>query len=142
MKIAISNSCIVRAVLFGLLLGSTGCGPMYDTRYTFVPPESQSGRTCTFQCENSKMQCQQIEQMRNDTCEERARIEQQQCQWNMQMQGKKEKWYDCGLSSCSEDTERCESQYRSCFQMCGGTVRSETVCIANCDQIPRQELGR
>ncbi len=125
------------AVLIAIFF--TGCGPIYDTQYTFDPPEGGSGRACVAQCETSKFQCEQLEEMKADRCRDRAEREAEQCRnrvyWK---EGREPKWYECGTDSCSTDAEKCESRYRSCYQTCGGRVRSETRCVANCDQVPRQ----
>lgn len=132
----------VRGWLFGIgMMTLVGCGPMFQTQYTYVPPSSETGRTCVFQCENSRYQCQQLEEMRKERCEEDARREQERCQWQLAMRGKEEKWYDCPTASCSADTERCDGMYRSCYQSCGGRVDAKTVCVANCDQIPPASTG-
>lgn len=116
------------------LLFCSGCGPVYDTRYSFIPPTDPVGRSCIFQCENSRMQCNQIEELTKMNCEQRARQEQQACQWRMEMRGEKEHWYDCTAESCSTDTEQCDSMYRSCYESCGGRVEAQTVCVMNCGQ--------
>lgn len=73
------------------------CGPVYETRYSFTPPRSAEGRSCAFQCQNGKLQCQQIEEMQEQRCNENARWEQRRCQRDLENRGKKEHWYDCGL---------------------------------------------
>ena len=118
-----------------LLLGA--CGPIYDTQYRFTPPESGQGVSCIYQCENSKLQCRQLEEYRADDCTRRAQYEAQRCEADIWRQkGRAPKWYECGSSSCSPEYDRCETQYRSCYQSCGGRVDAQTVCVANCDQIP------
>ncbi len=120
------------------LLFTIGCGPVYRTDYQFTPPSSSTGKVCASNCENSKYQCQQIEQMRADQCQDRARLEMQRCEDNVRWrEGREPKWYECGMDSCSADTERCESQYRSCFTACGGKVDAQTICVANCEQVPQ-----
>lgn len=126
-------------VIWGMALALTGCGPMYDTQYVFSPPNSATGRTCVFQCEQNKYQCRQIEDMQNDRCEQQASYEKSRCEANLAWdKGRDPKWYECIEESCSPDYERCEAMYRSCYQACGGEVESRTVCVANCDQIPKQ----
>lgn len=124
--------------LVGLLF-LVGCGPMYQTEYIYTPPESSSGSACIFQCENSKQQCQQIQSMRSEDCERRAEYEYQRCEDRIyDRKGRDAKWYECTRESCTEDTERCEASYRSCYQSCGGRVEAQTRCVSNCDQIPPQ----
>ncbi len=122
-----------------LALSLSACGPIYDTRYSFIPPESQVGRACIYQCENGRQSCLQLEQIKYDNCLDRSRYEQERCQNQLEWEGKKEKWYDCLGESCSNDTDRCDQNYRSCYLSCGGDVKEENVCIANCDQAPRHK---
>lgn len=123
----------------GLICAVTfaGCGPVYDTQYQFTPPENESGRTCVFQCETSKEQCQQIQEMRAESCEDRAEYEYERCVDRIyRRKGREPKWHECSKETCSADVDRCENTYRNCYQACGGKVRAETVCVANCDQVP------
>lgn len=114
------------------LIFFTGCGPIYDTRYTFTPPQDSNARSCIFQCENLKMQCEQLEQMKVENCNYRARLDQDRCRGEIRRQGREPKSYECTLDSCFENTEHCEANYRSCYQNCGGRVHAEQVCIFNC----------
>lgn len=126
----------LRLLLMLVALPLTACGPMYDTFYTFTPPETASGQQCLMQCEHLKMQCRSMEEMRVDACEERSRWAQERCRDDIYRRKHREpKWHECGSESCTADLERCEASYRSCYQSCGGRVTSETRCVANCDQI-------
>jgi hypothetical protein len=111
-------------ILPGLYL-FTACGPIYQTEYSFIPPTNEQGRACVFQCENGKLQCAQIEDMRKERCDDRAEHEYYRCQ------DRGEKY--CYRESCSADYENCESRYRGCFQSCGGKVESKQVCTAFCN---------
>jgi hypothetical protein len=112
-----------------------GCGPMFETRYNLTPPKSSSGRACVFQCENGKLQCQQMEQMRQEHCEQESRWEVERCQRQLERKGKKESWNDCWARSCTENTERCQEMYINCYRSCGGEVEVTQVCVSNCDKI-------
>jgi len=127
------------AIVIGVF-SAAGCGPMYQTDYNLVPPKTESGRACTYHCDTTKLQCRQIEQLRVDRCEMQAREDQRICENQIRWdKGRSPKWYECGGSSCSADNEQCEAQYRSCYQSCGGRVESTTRCVANCDQIPKND---
>ena len=80
----------------------------------------------------------QMEQMREDQCNRINDLERQRCADQIyDRKGRDPEWHECGsVTSCSADEERCESMYRSCYQGCGGEVRAETRCVANCEQIP------
>ncbi|MCB0323833.1 MAG: hypothetical protein KDD69_09680 [Bdellovibrionales bacterium] len=125
-----------------LVLLSTGCSPVYQTDYTFTPPESSEGRACVFQCENTKLQCQQLQQSRYDLCLQRAELAYQNCE------ARKIYRYDydkgeakcvencfCYRESCSVDTTSCDAQHRACYQTCGGGVSSRTYCVSNCEEV-------
>lgn len=118
-------------IVFILFL--TGCGPIYDTRYHYTPPQDPQGMNCIFQCDNMKMQCEQLEMMRYENCMNRAKLEQDRCLDNIRRQNREPKKNECPLiHSCSQDTERCDVQYRICYQNCGGQVHAEQVCVFNC----------
>lgn len=124
------------AVLFTCFLNS--CGPVYDTQYSYIPPDSSEGRACIFQCENSRSQCQELEQYRSQDCERRSSYDQDRCEEDIRYRYDREpKWYECGSSSCTVDEERCESQYRYCYESCGGKVDQKTVCVSNCETANR-----
>ncbi len=109
------------------------CGPIYDTQYSYFPPESSEGRACIFQCENSRSQCQELEHYRNQDCERRSTYDYERCRDDIRYRYDREpKWNECSESSCSADEERCDSQFRYCYQSCGGRVDAQTVCVANC----------
>lgn len=117
-----------------------GCGPVYNTSYSYAPPKSAEGRACTFQCNQIQIQCQQLEDMNRSRCEQESQREQRACEWDIRVnEGRKPKWYECSSGSCSADYSRCEQTYRACYQSCGGTVSAETRCVANCDKIPPGE---
>lgn len=121
---------------FGIVF-LAACGPVYNTQYHFTPPESSEGRSCVFQCDNSRLQCRQLEEYRTEDCQRRSEFDQRRCEDDIyRRKGREPKWYECGSSSCSPDYDRCEQLYRSCYQSCGGRVDQETVCVSNCDQIP------
>lgn len=126
---------IACVLLLSLVLIIVGCGPIYETRYNFVPPTEPHSAVCLTHCYTGKIQCQQLEQVQLDNCENRAERERYRCEWQIRRDKKREpKWYECGGSHCSVDEERCEANYRSCYQACGGQVNSEQVCVANCKQ--------
>ena len=118
-------------ILF-LVMAFSGCGPVYETNYSYVPPSDMSAQTCIFQCQNMKMQCEQLEQMQASRCEDRGERERERCEREIRRKGKEPKWYECGSTTCSVDYERCEMNYRSCYVACGGQVNAEQVCVFNC----------
>ncbi|HMO01741.1 MAG TPA: hypothetical protein PKD37_02570 [Oligoflexia bacterium] len=115
----------------------SSCGPVFETKYTYIPPKSASGASCVANCSITQSQCEDMERMRYQTCEERAQMNYDSCVLSHRLTGEKEKWYDCWRDSCSMDLEKCAERYRICYQSCGGRVLGETVCTANCDKIEK-----
>ena len=123
-----------------LAAGLVSCGPVYQTDYIFTPPDSDSGYHCTVQCESSKQTCLQLEEIRYERCEERAERDYYWCERNkifsFDKKGRRVCVSNCWCyrESCYRDEETCDENYRSCYQSCGGSVESRTVCISNCEQ--------
>jgi hypothetical protein len=106
---------------------------MYETRYYYTPPQDPGAQSCIFQCENMKMQCEQLEMMKVENSNQRARMDQDRCRDNIRRQGREPNSSECNyFSTYSADNERCEAQYRICYQNCGGRVQAEQVCVFNC----------
>ena len=110
-----------------------GCGTIYDTRYSYLPPRNGQGMHCISNCEDSRSMCRDLENMRSDQCEERAKYEVEMCEYRYERSGRNPGWFDCPRPSCSSDEARCDTIYNSCYRGCGGDVEEETVCVANCD---------
>src|SRR5688572_29762132 len=62
-----------KLLILAVLLAS--CGPMYQTNYEIVPPQSETGRMCANNCLLSKSYCEQSCRMEQSHCESRARLE-------------------------------------------------------------------
>lgn len=128
----LTRSWLYVAACFAIVLFG-GCGPIYDTRYYYTPPQDPHGRFCILQCENLQMQCEQLEQMKVENCNHRARMEQDRCRSDIRRHGREPKPHECPMiGTCSADTEHCENKYRICYQNCGGQVHAEQVCVFNC----------
>jgi len=123
--------------LIGLLMG---CGPVYKKEYSYVPPKSQAGKICTAQCVQNRGNCEQMCQMRNDTCRAQAK---QNAVYQYEMY--KEEQHDRGQpvdkrvsdfddsSSCNNDCN-CAPTYNACYSACGGQILTRKVCVAFCDK--------
>lgn len=104
-----------------VLMGLAGCGP----EYTYTPPASATGQACVMRCQGTQTACTQTAQERADdkqaTCEEKAEHEHYLCLLYAKTDADRAK---CQKSGCYEyaDTERCDTDFRACFQQCGGTV--------------------
>ncbi len=110
------------------------CGPSYRTTHTYTTPSSSEGRMCVLQCQNIKSKCEQIQDMSKEHCEYREDREYDRCE-ERQEKKKKNKRSICFRGSCSANYVKCEKHYKSCYQACGGTVKSVTTCVRNCDKI-------
>jgi hypothetical protein len=138
-----TSKCTWLLVIFLLTIILQACAtnPQYQTFYHYNPPKTTDGRACLFQCETTKMQCEQLDQMRADNCRERAELNFQRCSDRAQAdyyrcKNSGEKY--CSQKSCARGTcnssGQCDTQYNRCYSICGGQVTSETRCVSNCDK--------
>ncbi len=117
-------------LLFVVLLA--GCGPVYRTEYSYQPPQDPQGRNCLMQCENMRMQCRTNEDYRLRSCEDQnriARLEYDNC-----MAMKYDRCRDNSTYCGSSDYERCDMDYRLCYQNCGGIISSREICVYGCEK--------
>lgn len=122
--------------VFLVLLLLSACGPIYETRYDFTPPRDERGRSCTYSCETMRQSCTSMQRQTQWQCERMAEQQESLCESQIRWsEGREPKWYECSRPSCTADEEMCNSQYRACYQGCGGDIRSYQVCTMNCDQI-------
>jgi len=99
-----------------------GCSPIYNTQHSFTAPLTQEGKICLSHCENTKLLCEQNEEIKREYCElrmERALDKQPDC-FNLRY-------------FCHADYYRCETHYIDCYQSCGGTVKGQETCVIGCD---------
>jgi hypothetical protein len=128
-------------VLFMLGVGMlTGCGPIYQTKYDYMPPRSSTGMMCVAQCQQGKSTCEQMCQLRNDNCRTQARQDAiyryeiyKQARQDRGRAPKKEVGDFDSSNSCNIPC-RCESSFRACYAACGGQVLEQQVCVAFCDK--------
>lgn len=129
---------IISLVSFAFLL--IGCGPMYETQYTYTPPASNIGKFCAAECINHRSSCEQMCHMTYNSCmdrmEDNARREFEHYKMKKISEGKKIErsleWYR-HPSECRNDCG-CQSTYHDCYTTCGGKVTAREVCVANCDK--------
>ena len=116
------NTYFILALIAALAL--SGCESTY---YIFKAPESDQGRMCVTQCASTKESCRgheiQRAQREKATCERTADMVFQAC---MSKAATKDQEKECEKKRKScwtyEDTDRCETEYRECFVLCGGSV--------------------
>lgn|SRR3990167_5615816 len=129
---------LIFLIPFMSLLSS--CSPIYKTEYNYIPPASMMGRMCISQCLQNRSMCDQMCQMRNESCRrdaERDAFYQYEYYKNEQIRlGKKVKkdisYFDRSLS-CRTSCD-CEEPFNSCYAACGGQILSRQVCVAFCDK--------
>lgn len=114
--------------LMVLMLAACSTAPVYETRNIYTDPETPQGKTSVLQCQMAQSQCEQIAEMKQESCEQKNERKQADC---------KAKGVFCMDESykCAADKSSCEKQYNRCFQIAGGKVKSETVCVDNCEKI-------
>lgn len=126
------------AVIFSVLMLS-GCGPEYQTVYSYVPPHSWRGRQCVNQCLTQRSYCQSECQSQDQTCRAEAQVAAMPAYLHHERKMRKEGQGDdfttvsdyADYSNCT-DSCGCAATYRSCFENCGGSVMANTQCVAFC----------
>jgi len=146
-----------------LVLASCSSEPRYSTHYTMELPRTDRGRSCVVDCQRNQnlcegnaraalRDCKADARRRLHDCTKTAQSDYQGCLGQMQpywseatknnVRGNCANARDSQVGRCNSDysytrcdTGRdCDAAYRQCFQVCGGTVRAERVCVSNCGQ--------
>ena len=95
------------------------CKPIY----TLMPPGDYAGDACTRLCYVRQEKCTEEIRLRRESCEHfnaMARIEFGRCLASGALNCYKSD-HDC-YAGVDEGTAQCETEYRLCFENCGGTV--------------------
>lgn len=96
-----------------------------ETQYTYTPPSSPQGQQCVVKCSGQQNACKAHEDERvayeKPQCEHDADIEYTACLKYAKTDKDRE---GCYRQSCyiSPNYYVCESDFRQCFQVCGGSV--------------------
>ncbi|MEI6557994.1 MAG: hypothetical protein WCO00_06275 [Rhodospirillaceae bacterium] len=127
-----------------VMLVVAGCGPIYETVYSYQPPRSPQGQMCAGQCQQISQYCKQNCRLQEDSCKSNSHREAshefdryvRERQRNHQEIKKQvsdfDHSYSCSSSSNCEAS--CGSDFRMCFTNCGGVVTSRQECTMFCDQ--------
>ena len=120
------------------------CGPIYNTTYTYVAPDSLSTRECVQDCKEETQDCvsrteryyRMCEREDKDMAEDafrryrRAREEQKlplkKSVWDFKSMGRS--------SYQSEHKAQCNAHYDACFTGCGGQIIPKRECVMFCDE--------
>jgi hypothetical protein len=129
----------VMIVLMTLLLGACSTAsmqemfeakPEYSTTYVYTDPDTQQGKTSAMQCQMTQAQCEQMLEMKAESCVAKKDREKAACEAKGGFCIDKTK-------ECKADTASCTEKYNRCFQMAGGKFQLETKCVANCEKIKK-----
>lgn len=130
-----------KSIFLVLLLAISGCGPIYKTDYTMVPPRNEAGRQCANNCLLAQQNCRQNCTLTAHQCEQNGQLQAQnnylQYVNERQRTGKPIKktpsdfssYNDCESDECQE---LCANDYRICHTNCGGQVIPRTYCVSGC----------
>lgn len=114
--------------LSGLITGLALCillAACSTTRYEYHPPATEQGRICVTHCAGVREMCQGNEinraQSERFACEQRSESIYRNC---LRQADNRDEAKKCYRSTCwaSENTWRCDENYRQCFVVCGGSV--------------------
>ena len=109
--------------------------------YVFTPPDTAEGRACVAKCQTSQDACRRNQDRRAAEAQEACEVESARREAKCELQSDVEYLAclkfartdeerkacaptDCKQPSCSvsPDYGLCSSDYRVCFQSCGGTI--------------------
>lgn len=126
---------LLSVALIGVTVAS--CGPIYNTTYTFSPPNSMQGRQCVNDCLAQKSHCSFRCQRDYEQCTFAAQDEahHQYREWQRHHHGDHSRYYNdfVDTSQCQQDCG-CDNDYRQCYANCGGAVIPHTRCVAFCNK--------
>ncbi len=138
---------MIRFAMMALVLAVVGCGPIYETVYSYQPPRSGEGKMCVGQCQQTNRYCVQNCRLTEQTCKANAErqasydYERYVREQHRNHQEIKKSVSDFNYGYCSSSSS-CESEcggdYRMCYTNCGGTVSSHQECTMFCDQLKDQ----
>ncbi|OGT38328.1 MAG: hypothetical protein A3F11_06525 [Gammaproteobacteria bacterium RIFCSPHIGHO2_12_FULL_37_14] len=130
----------IKMLMFSLiLLMLAGCGPMYKTEFSYVAPKANMGKVCATQCIQNQSMCEQMCQMKNQTCRLQAH---QEAIYQYDNYRREQERLGKGIKRTVSDFEytgncneecHCVAVFNGCYSACGGQVIERQVCVAFCD---------
>ncbi len=130
------KNALILFYLIAITILLSACGPQYSTTYSYIRPATGQGQSCAFQCENSRLQCRQNEELKYENCQSKNHTRQLSYDLCVEKNGKKKCSYPT-TSFCNKAYKQCKAAYNQCYTTCGGKVNSKTECVANCDKIKK-----
>jgi hypothetical protein len=142
MKLKWFKHFAVSVVVVSGLLSLTGCGPVYKTTYSYIPPKRAAGKVCVNQCQQNQLMCERLCQSERNACMQRARHDARPAYRRYVRERRHArlpvyKTIDNFVNplACQSATRcNCDEPYHSCYQACGGEVIAHRVCVAFCDK--------
>ncbi len=135
----IKAETIMRQLLTLLLLIPllAGCGPVYRTVYDYVPPDDPAGKQCLNQCLQMYETCRSSAENRaaqeRATCQQTAALTYAACLASAKTDLDRSRCSSSSYCNRQADFSYCMSNYRLCYQNCGGIVTSREECVEFCD---------
>jgi hypothetical protein len=130
------------ALLVPWLIAS--CGPLYNTTYTYVAPDSVSTRECIQDCRAATQDCVSLAEHYYRMCEsededmaEDAFRRYRRAREEQKLPLKKSLWDFKGMNCSSYGSERkaqCNAHYDACFTGCGGQIIPKRECVMFCEE--------
>jgi hypothetical protein len=130
-----------RGLVFVLCAASlatlVGCGPVYRTQYSFVPPVESEGRRCIVQCADIQARCREAAENRasleRSACQQNATIRYAACLATAKDDSTRRACSYAAYCDVRADTAHCDDdEYARCCATCGGHVESRQVCVSGC----------
>lgn len=120
-----------------------GCGPVYETHYHYYAPQAWQGRKCVNKCLAARSSCRMECATLNQSCRNSADLAALPGYITYNHEADKSgEPNDTSLNDFA-DTSGCNAScgcnetFRECFENCGGTIKTTTVCTAFCPTTPQ-----
>lgn len=111
----------------------SGCfSPQYQVVEHFEIPEAK--QDCSKNCQKSKERCRDWARHTYEQCIQ-TKIDKQMSDRANNIRGRTRSEYPqitCGNLSDLEAI--CQRDYRACYELCGGQIKTERICVAHCSQ--------
>lgn len=125
--------------------------PRYQTKSTYIPPNTAAGKRCLNQCDATRLQCESRQDQKYQDCLSDVELRKKDCR----RQASERRAYclrnkapSCDLqysntynlclgynNSCSKSYSSCDRLQDRCFVNCGGKIEKNRVCVSNCDKV-------
>lgn len=122
------------------LNGCTKCGTTKSctTEYKHQPPASYAGKMCVMKCNQVKQDCQADRMLQYKNCQHHNRMV--QMEFERCIASGATNCYHASAPPCEKPCgdggpcgDQCETNYRHCYQTCGGTIVSNKTCESKCE---------